>query len=132
MPRKKQNSEKEESSLNTESHGVKILTSEEYEQIKKDRAKAEKMQYSFKTRFRASVLGFYISLPILIGILGFIPIISLLINDFKLLTFIIFVGWCVIAYIGFLSAKYFSIGDKELWLLVDMKDNPNKYKNHNE
>ena len=106
---------------------ARILTTEEYEQIKKDREKAEKMQYSSKTRFRASVIELYLLIPIVIGILGVVPVLTLLF-DFKLYSLIALIIWVISAYIGFLIAKYIMFDRKELWVLIDKKDNPGKYK----
>ena len=85
------------------------------------------MQYSFRTRFRAIVIEIFLSIPILVGILGIVPILGLLFN-FKLSYLIIIIAWGVVSYIGFLIAKYITFSNKELWEIIDKKDNPHKYK----
>ncbi len=117
----------EETKINNEENKVRILTSEEYEQLKKDRSREEKLQYSFRTRFRAIVIEIFLSIPILVGILGIVPILGLLFN-FKLSYLIIIIAWGVVSYIGFLIAKYITFSNKELWEIIDKKDNPHKYK----
>ena len=117
----------EETKINNEENKVRILTSEEYEQLKKDRSREEKLQYSFRTRFRAIVIEIFLQIPILVGILGIVPILGLLFN-FKLSYLIIIIAWGVVSYIGFLIAKYITFSNKELWEIIDKKDNPHKYK----
>lgn len=120
----------EKESINKDNNNeriARILTTEEYEQINKNRENAEKMQYSPRVRFRASILEIYLTIPIVIMVAGLIPCAQLVFN-FEWYSWIALIVWCISAYIGFLIGKYLIFEKKEILALIDKKENPEKYR----